>query len=172
MGLDINFKFYDCEMNEIKLAEDIDTYVGRNSDVFHAMMSDCRDIYYPELQYLPHEDYLLKEIAEKHNLYLDCFFGHNAMTINDYYDWWRKYKPYRFAGWVPKYIEWLYKEKGIVPNREEDVYLYLPENAGEDEYVFCAFDGQFGVLFNILYLIQLVQSKHPEVFYFMYYFDN
>ena len=174
MGLDINFKFYDCEMNEIKI-EGIDDYVGRNGDVFHAMMSYDQDLYYPELAYLPHEEYLLDEIKEKNNaLYCDdyYFFGYNAMLIVAFDEWWEKYKPYRFAGWVTKYTEWLYKEKGIVPNREENVCIYLPDEAKEGEFVFCSFDEDGGILFSIRNLIHEVQNKYPEVFYFMYYFDN
>ena len=98
-------------------SEWIDTFRGCGSRVEYDILKDyCKSHWgnFPECKF-----------TKKENVY----FGHHAITVKDYIDWYHKYKPYLDAGWVRKYDAWCYNHKGIIP---ELIYHHLPACPIED----------------------------------------
>lgn len=65
------------------------------------------------------------------------WYGFSYMTVGDFIKWFEQYKPYRKAGYVDKYIAWLYEEKDICPKDDE-----------VDRYIDCESTRQIWIEYN------------------------
>lgn len=121
MGKDIHM--FIVKDNEI-LAKEI--FDGRNSEWFCNMaVNNCGDDCY---EYLPvkysWKDNVPEELSKKYNQEND-YFDFRSVKVEDFKDWFYKYRPDIDAGWVTTYDKWRIEKKGYVP---WDIKHYLDED--------------------------------------------
>ena len=135
MGVDIHM--FVIKDNEI-LKDDM--FDGRNSEWFNNLSgTSISDPTYHELcrhsgwKNINCPEELYKEYCEPQEGDNICYFyGHTAIKVGDFLDWFYDYCPDKKAGYAPRYIAWLASEKNIMPSND-DVRQYVSKAEIEEE---------------------------------------
>ena len=132
MGMDITLSIV---KNKQYLAKNI--FSGRNREWFDNLRERGNDYeydYLPVLHYncFPEEDIPLDLNIDKFKN--DGYFDFRAIKVNNYIDWFIKYKPDRDAGWVNTYDKWRIETKGYIPENI-DHYLYPETNLADMHFI-------------------------------------
>ena len=68
------------------------------------------------------------------------YFDFRAIKVNDYINWFRKYRPDKDAGWVSTYDKWRIENKGYIP---EDIDHYLDPEANPADMHFIEIEKKY-----------------------------
>lgn len=118
MGVDIHMYI---QHNGKFIYEDI--FNGRNSEWFANMQGEGWDDVYDEL---PISYGFPEDIPQEYiDHYKDWTYGHCYIKVEDFLDWFKKYRPDIDAGWFSTYDKWRIEKKGYIP---DECPHYLSEN--------------------------------------------
>ena len=123
MGMDITLSIF---KNKECIAENI--FDGRNTTWFNNMMGRGIDDIY---NHLPIGYGISDEVSEdwtKHYEDPCSYFEHHYINVYKFKEWFFKYRPDIDAGWVTRYEEWAYENKGIEP-------VYLQKRLDHDDII-------------------------------------
>lgn len=162
MGLDINMHIIDKDGNFI--AEDI--FDGRNSEWFHNLMGDSSG-WDDEYEELIMNYYFPDNIPDKVKEEMEWSFSPRSIIVEDYLDWYAKYKPFLHAGWVHKHDAWKIKNKGYIP---EEVQHYLYEEDIIEDMEFIEYENKYDC--NIWLSTYILENKIPRDAIIIYHFNN
>lgn len=164
MGVDIHMSIV---KDKKYLAKEI--YDGRNSDWFANLQKEGWD---DEYDYLPAiygfpEDMPEEAKSIEKLLQEGCYYGFYHIKVEDYVDWFKKYKPYIDAGWVSTYDQWRIENKGYIP---EELSHYLSNKDNIADMHFIEVEKKYD---NSKWLFDyLVDNKIPNTAYIIYFFDR
>jgi len=182
MGKDIHMSVVDKDSHKIILDNLFD---GRNSDWFDNI--SCRnkgddDVYdhlYPNYG-LPEcfveandRKYIVENEDGSHGT---GYFDFTYIVVKDFIDWFLKYRPDKFAGWVTTYEAWNYKMRNVLPtDGYGDHYIKrrLDKDDVIEDYVFMEFvdehDCSFYIYEKLLDAIHNKEIKEDDLL--VWYFD-
>lgn len=114
----------------------------RDSEFFCEVMGEGDRIEYQILSDIMvyNEELFSKEQEEEKEARKEGYtagnYGFKAISVKDFKEWFNKYKPYKRAGYVPRYDYWLYVTKGIVPYEDKVEFYVSKEEIEERDLVF------------------------------------
>lgn len=164
MGVDIH-------MSIIKDKEYVakDIYNGRNSEWFNNLQErgDAYEYDFLPIAYyncFPKED--TPEDLNIEKLQEDGYYGFRTIKVDDYVNWFEKYRPDKDAGWVTTYDKWRIENKGYVP---EEVSHYLDPDDNPADMHFVVIEKKYD---NAKWLYNYIMNKEINFdAYIIYYFD-
>ena len=129
MGRDIHLSILSTEGEVLKY----DIFDGRNSNWFDNMSGKGWDIEYNHLNICYGFPESTPEDFVKH--YEDrSYFDRRYINVNNFCNWFEKYRPDLDAGWVSTYDKWRIEKKGYIP--EEPIhYLETTDNINDMHFV-------------------------------------
>lgn len=165
MGMDIHMKLIDNRGNI--LIDEI--YNGRCREWFNNLMGKNIGIYdnLPTTPGIP--DFADKETI---SAFEDegSYFGFYYMNAGKYYEWYKKYKPYLYAGWASIYEIWLHETRDY---KYYDLPYDLPNAYPPENYKFVEYEDKYDCN---SYVIRKLKDKFSfpdfEKYTIVYYFDN
>ena len=101
----------------------------------------------------------------------DCYFDFRYMTVRDYIDWYRKYRPDLNGGWVTSYDRWRIEKKGHVPANPIHYLSQEVIDANGGDLHFVTWEDPFDCarwLYNVL--MDCCEIGQDDLI--VYYFDN
>lgn len=162
MGVDIHMHIYkDGEILEK------DIFDGRNSEWFSNMQREGWD---NEYDHLPtHYDFpegFPKDLVEKYTKE-NGYYGQYHIKVEDFIEWFHKYRPDLNAGWATTYEKWQYEKKGEIP---EDLPITLPPDANINDMHFIEYENIWDCS---RWLVEfLIDHEIPNDAYICYCFDH
>lgn len=164
MGMDITLSIIE---NKQYLAKNIfdgrsrewfDNMRGRGNDFEYDFLPVDYPCFFPEGVFPEDLDFDLLEEAG--------YFDFRTIKVDDYIDWFRKYRPDIDAGWVNSYDKWRIETKGYIP---EDVDHYLDPEANPADMHFIEIKKKYDCA-KWLY-DYIIDNNISSDAYIFYYFD-
>jgi hypothetical protein len=162
MGKDIHLSILSAE-GEILKQEIFD---GRNSNWFDNMCGNGCDSEYDYLYiYYGFPENASEDFVKR---YEDegSYFDRHYINVQDFYNWFLKYRPDLDAGWVSTYDKWRIEKKGYIP---EDPIHYLEAKDNINDMHFVEFENKYDCsrwLYNYL-----INNNIPASANIVYCFD-
>lgn len=138
-------------------------YDGRNSEWFNNLRGRGWDSIY---DYLPIK-YGIPELfpIPEEKLIKEHYYDFQYITVKDFKEWYKEFRPDIDAGWVQKYDAWAYRKKGIIPNLNH--YLYVKEDERIEDFEFIEVENKYD---NSRWLYEYIKKEFDDSIIF-YYFD-